>query len=225
MFFKDSPANEANINTRIVNGQRAPLGIFPWHALLQIERYGVNSIFYCGGAILNRNWVLTSADCLQDASRVRIDAGSVELRRPAVTVLADAFFTPRDYNPRDFANNLALLRIPLQSSLNFTYSPTANLAPIRLPALSQERETFVDQEAHFTGFGYTMKGNFYTFKLKHTTATRKLIIYLSNSYRPPGHERLPAVHQKTCDFESRMSVVLQQQCQSDPSDCCVRVQL
>lgn len=143
-----------------MRGQRAQLGAFPWHALLNIQYRNNNQIIFCGGAILNRNWVLTSADCVVNATSIRIDAGSVDFYRPAVSVSGDSYFIPRDYNPRNFASNLGLVRIPLQSSLSFPNSPDANLAPIRLPALSQERETFQNQEVYFTGYGYTAYGGF-----------------------------------------------------------------
>lgn len=159
IFENDSPRVSPKMNARIANGQRAQNGNFPWHALLHVQQRN-NQVTFCGGAIISRNWVLTSADCVQDAVRVRIDAGSVNFRQPFVTVFGDSYFIPRDYNPRDFVNNLALIRIPLQNSFNFTNAPNANVAAIRLPAQSQERETFENQEVYLTGFGFTSPSKF-----------------------------------------------------------------
>lgn len=53
-----------------------------------------------------------------------------------------------NYNPTTFANDLALLRLPL----NITYNQPA-LSTIRLPALSQGAVTFVNSTGNLSGFG------------------------------------------------------------------------
>jgi len=42
--------------SRVVNGEEAKEGAWPWIASLQISRYGVNQHF-CGGTILTPKWV------------------------------------------------------------------------------------------------------------------------------------------------------------------------
>jgi secreted trypsin-like serine protease len=44
---------------RIVNGSDAPLGKYPSMVTLKRNRHQI-----CGGTILNENWVLTSASCI-----------------------------------------------------------------------------------------------------------------------------------------------------------------
>lgn len=55
---KKSPINE-----RIVNGENAILGEFPWMASIKLIHK--SWAFWCGGAIINQYWILTSIDCFR----------------------------------------------------------------------------------------------------------------------------------------------------------------
>lgn len=157
------------MNTRVVNGNRPGNADFPWMAALHI-RYRNDPpqrVTFCGGCIINSNWILTSADCVRNAQSVQINAGSIIFRQPLVSVTGDAYFLHTEYNPTNFANNAALVRINPRTPLNFTNNVNAPLAPIRLAALSQERTTFQGQEAYLSGFGYTAYGKFQALRTLH----------------------------------------------------------
>ena len=56
--------NISDIAPRIVNGQRAARGAWPWQVWLKIVKYK-RRIFGCGGSLLDNEWVLTAAHCVE----------------------------------------------------------------------------------------------------------------------------------------------------------------
>lgn len=153
-----------DITPRITNGQRANTGQFPWHVSLvvQYRNDNTNALTFCGGVILNELWILAAADCVFNARTIRADIGSVNINRPDLHLYPDTFIIHPQYNPNRFRNNLALLRLPLNRPIRFPQGPNPNYWPIRLPTLRQQNQTFEDEEAYFTGFGYNAPS-----KIKH----------------------------------------------------------
>ncbi|KAK9758553.1 Trypsin [Popillia japonica] len=65
----------ANSDTRIVGGKQAYEGQFPYQVSLQ----NTSKIHFCGGSILNEQWILTAAHCIPDMSpkQLLVYTGSV----------------------------------------------------------------------------------------------------------------------------------------------------
>lgn len=73
--------------------------------------------------------------------------GSNNLNLPQVSMIASSRIVHPNYNPNTFANDIALLRLPI--TLQFT----TTIQSIRLPALSQTNNQFLNMEGTITGFG------------------------------------------------------------------------
>lgn len=156
--MRTAPNVAYNVEPRITNGKNAYLGAFPWHASLFI-RYRSDSPdaepSHCSGAILNEKWILTPAECIQNAKTIRVDVGSIDINKPLISLYPDSFTPHPQYDQNKFKNNIALLRLPQNSLLNFSSEEAkGKLAPIRLPRKSQIEDEFVGSEAYFSSFGY-----------------------------------------------------------------------
>lgn len=146
------------LQPRIANGDRAEIGSFPWHASMAVKYRGESTDAdptFCSGAILNEQWILTPAECINGAYAIRVDVGSVDINKPLISVYPDAFTIHPQYDndKKKFKNNLALLRLPRNNQLDFSKSE-GKYAPIRLPTRRQFDETFEGYESYLSGFGY-----------------------------------------------------------------------
>lgn len=54
-------------SSRIVGGQDAVEGEFPWMVSLQIKKNG----HVCGGSLINERWLVTAAHCVQDDGKYK----------------------------------------------------------------------------------------------------------------------------------------------------------
>ncbi|XP_051570703.1 trypsin-like [Myxocyprinus asiaticus] len=111
---------QAPLNTRIVGGQAASEGSWPWQVSIQSSTYGGH---FCGGSLINKDWVLSAAHCFQSVSKFTItiylgrqsQSGSNpnEMSRSVSKIINH----PDYNNPKD-DNDIALLQ--LSSSVTFS---------------------------------------------------------------------------------------------------------
>jgi len=152
---EDCKCGKKKVSTRIVNGQETDVLEYPWQAGLVSTG---DTTTFCGGSLINSNWVLTAAHCtIWTASSP--SAIQVLLAEHDVTVSeshTERFNIKRIINHANFdwdpwnGHDVALLE--LDGRVNFE---TSQARPICLPTGSSD---YAGAEALVTGFGMTGAG-------------------------------------------------------------------
>ncbi|XP_050292695.1 trypsin-1-like [Anthonomus grandis grandis] len=151
-YYPSEPAVvDTNPGLRVVNGQNANRGQFPYQISLQ-RRVLVSFSHICGGSIIAPRWVLTAAHCTQaQASTMRVVAGILlqsDTNGQAVNV-AEVINHPLYPGGSEVApNDISLLRL----AANLVYN--ANVQPIRIPAANVRARG----DVVLSGWGLTRTG-------------------------------------------------------------------
>ncbi|KAL2086601.1 hypothetical protein ACEWY4_017660 [Coilia grayii] len=108
--------------TKIVNGENAVSGSWPWQVSLQQS----NGFHFCGGSLINQYWVLTAAHCRVSARSHRVVLGDHDRGSTAEPIqtmkIAKAIPHPR-YSTNTFNNDLTLLKLASPAQLTDRVSP------------------------------------------------------------------------------------------------------
>ncbi|KAF7699179.1 ST14 transmembrane serine protease matriptase a [Silurus meridionalis] len=154
--FCDVCGNQPFKTSRIVGGQDAAEGEWPWQVSLHVK----NSIHVCGASIISDRWIVTAAHCVQNEGKLKLaEAGSWEvylgLHSQKQTDKAEKRYLQRiiphpNYNEFTFDYDIALMELDNPVTFKDT------IRPICLPSSSYVFP--VGKPVWITGWGATKEG-------------------------------------------------------------------
>ncbi|XP_010883330.1 chymotrypsin-like protease CTRL-1 [Esox lucius] len=107
---------------KIVNGQNAVSGSWPWQVSLQDS----TGFHFCGGSLISQNWVVTAAHCRVTPGRHRVILGEHDRQSNAeqlqIKTISKAITHPY-YNSQTFNNDVTLLKLSSPAQITSRVSP------------------------------------------------------------------------------------------------------
>lgn len=120
--FREKLVNALRVNNRIVNGRPANIADFPWQVALIDATFSEPSRYqFCGGSLINAEWVLTAAHCVasfpinKTAGYVDVVAGTHAYRIGGERLSVSEIYVHPDYNQNSY--DFALLKLSQPSLL------------------------------------------------------------------------------------------------------------
>ncbi|XP_058461275.1 collagenase-like [Malaya genurostris] len=162
-------SNQPEDETRVVKGENALLGQFPYQVLL-IIRLNDGKGALCGGTLISDEWVLTAGHCVQDAKSFNITLGAIDLKQQSpdgrVVVSSSVYIRHENYQAGSATNDVAVIKLPSKITL------TDFIQPAKLP---DGNDSYYEQEVIVSGFGQQKDNGSVTQKLQYA----KLVVILN----------------------------------------------
>jgi secreted trypsin-like serine protease len=158
MFLFGQSGNAAQVavdqhqDGRVVGGTAVPNGKYKFVAALLNTTYGSTAFEqqFCGGALIDRDSVLTAAHCVEgeSASLLRVTVGRTVLdRKQGQKRGVSQIFIHPNWDNYTFANDAAVLKLS---------SPASRITPIKLATSSQDFLESPGLNATVAGWGNTI---------------------------------------------------------------------
>lgn len=104
-------------------------GEFKFIAAINVQTS--TSRFFCGGALISNEWILTAAQCVYEATQFTIRLGSNNLEGDdsnRVTLATSEYVIYPDYNPQTLGHDVGLIKLRLPIEFTNYIQPTQHLA-------------------------------------------------------------------------------------------------
>ncbi len=144
--------------SRIVGGKDSLFGHHPWQAAI-IKQTFLSKRISCGGALINKRWVISAAHCVHSTSvsQMRVRLGEWNVREQSEPLPHEDYEIERkeihpQYKAATFQNDIALVR------LNKDVQYKEHIIPVCLP----KQQNYVGASAMVIGWGRTAHGKITT---------------------------------------------------------------
>jgi trypsin len=146
-------ADEQTYQPRVIGGTSVPVGKYEFVAALLDTRYGSTAYYqqFCGGALIDKDSVLTAAHCVygESAAPLKVAVGKTVLSsNQGQTRGVSGIFVHPEYSPSwDEAYDVAIIKLK---------SPVSGIAPVKLATSSENYLETPGRDATVAGWGNTV---------------------------------------------------------------------
>ncbi|XP_018054743.1 PREDICTED: chymotrypsin-2-like [Atta colombica] len=177
---------------KIVNGENAKIGEIPYQVSLQ---YTEVSFHFCGGSILNNNYVITAAHCAEAIgapSNVKVIAGTINLINPKSEHNVIKIIIHEEYDSlNSWINDIALLQVETP----FIISKTVGFVPLPPKGFNVK----VNDVAVVSGWGRLWQGGPTTVRLQRVNIFIADRTYCQYIYKQMNYNIYPT---QICAYDS-----------------------
>lgn len=150
------------VRPRIIGGEPAPVGIYPWIASIGLAGVATRDGHFCGGAFIAPDWVITAAHCVykEAANKIQVLGNTNALSEGGTIYPVDRIVIHEKYDADTSDYDVALLHL----SKRFTARTLPPLTPANAERLAAPGGLGV-----VAGWGMTAEGTEVANALRHVT--------------------------------------------------------